>query len=107
MKKLILTLMLLATAVAANAIIAPRTPYKVLQPDGKELSLINHGDEFHHWTSTVGGTVVELRSDGYWKPSRINAPSSESIARRAQAEQARTYAAENSISMGESTSWWS
>ena len=54
MKKLILTLMLLAAAASANAIIAPRTPYKVLQPDGIELTLVNHGDEFHHWTSTVG-----------------------------------------------------
>ena len=101
MKKLLLTLMLLATAVAANAIIAPRTPYKVRQPDGKELTLVNHGDEFHHWTTKVDGTVVELKGDGFWKPARLSAPSVESRARRSKAEEVRTHATENSISMGE------
>lgn len=101
MKRLLTTLLLLATAVQAQAIIAPRTPYKVRQPDGSTITLVNHGDEFHHWTTKVDGTPVELGADGFWKPSKIGTPSREGQVRKAQARKMQTAAAGSSISFGE------
>ncbi|MBO4742409.1 MAG: M6 family metalloprotease domain-containing protein [Bacteroidales bacterium] len=102
MKKLLISLLLLASVTAANAIIAPRTPYKVRQPDGSYITLVNHGDEFHHWTTRVDDhSVMEFGADGYWKPSVYKAPTQESRARRQKAQQMRAMAAESSISMGE------
>ena len=65
MKK-ILTLLagcLLASGLA-NAVNAPRTPYQYTQPDGSVVVLVNHGDEFYHWT-TRNGRRVEIGPDGF------------------------------------------
>ena len=101
MKRLLTILLLFAAAVQAQAVIAPRTPYKVRQPDGTYVTLVNHGDEFHHWTTRQDGTPVEFGADGYWHPAKLRAPGREGLARKAQAKKAQATAAESSISMGE------
>jgi len=65
MKKLALLLCCLI-AVPAMAIIAPRMSQTVKQPDGSEIEIRLHGDEFGHW-ATSDGAVVRLDEGGYWR----------------------------------------
>ena len=101
MKRLLTIILLLAAAMQAQAIVAPRTPYKVRQPDGSYVTLINHGDEFHHWTTKVDGTPVEFGADGFCKVTGRPVPSFQGLARRAEAKRLQAAAAQSSISMGE------
>ena len=101
MKKILATLIALASFTLANAIIAPRTPFTVHQPDGTVITLINHGDEFCHWTTTLNGTRVRQGIDGYWKPGEDQVQTSAVMQRRSRAQQMQAAAAKSSISMGE------
>lgn len=102
MKRLLTTLVLLAAgAFFANAIKAPRTSYKALQPDGTVITLVNHGDEFHHWTTTTDGTPVRQDFTGRWLPASLPPMSAAARIRQERAKQMRAEAAENSISLGE------
>ena len=102
MKKLIATILLFAAgAFFAHAIKAPRTPFKALQPDGTSITLVNHGDEFHHWATTTDGTPMRQDITGYWRPYQGSPASAGSMLRRERARQMQAQAAESSISMGE------
>lgn len=102
MKKLFATILILAAgSFLACAIKAPRTPYKVLQPDGTSVTLVNHGDEFHHWTTSTDGTPMRQDMTGRWRPASLPPVSSASLLRRERAKQMQADAAESSISIGE------
>ena len=69
MKKILATLtVLVLSTLYMMAVVAPKTPYQYKQPDGSLVTLVNHGDEFHSWT-TMNGQVVKLGSDGFWRPA--------------------------------------
>ena len=82
---------------------ALHTPYRYTQPDGSVITLVNHGDEFHHWT-TWNGRLVEMDGQGFYRPaSRIVFDSRENEARerRRQVNEARRAAAGSGIAFGE------
>ena len=91
-KTLTLIAGLLIAASLSWAARAPETPYRYTQPDGTVLLLVNHGDEFHHWT-TCNGKLVERDEQGFYRPaSRMVFDSRASAARemRQQANAQRT-----------------
>ena len=91
-KTLILIAGLLIAASLSWAARAPETPYRYTQPDGTVITLVLHGDEFHHWT-TWNGKLVEMDEQGFYRPaSRMVFDSRASAARelRRQANAQRT-----------------
>lgn len=50
----------------ARAIPADPTPAKVAQPDGTTLTVVLHGDEFFHFTTTSDGYTVVKNAAGYY-----------------------------------------
>ena len=42
------------------------TPFKVMQPNGDSITIIQHGDEYGTWYETLDGYVVEKNSFNYW-----------------------------------------
>lgn len=50
--------------VAAFAVVAYPYPFTVTQPDGSQLTLLGHGDEFCHFLTTTDGYTVVKGSDG-------------------------------------------
>ena len=59
----ILTAVLLSV-LTAQATRALRLPVTISQPDGTQLTLYQHGDEDHHWTTTADGTLVIYTQQG-------------------------------------------
>ena len=90
--------------VSLFAVKASEAAIKYRQPDGSIVTIVKHGDEFHHWT-TMNGQVVKLSADGYWRPvanqSAYRQASANSIQRRRNAEELVSAARESSISEGE------
>lgn len=66
MKKYTLMLMVLLYSVHTYAV--PAYPYaeKISQPDGTELTIRMHGDEYLNWTTTSDGYTVVRDSKGYY-----------------------------------------
>lgn len=58
--------MLLLCSIAANAIPACPDITTVMQPDGSEISLRLHGDEFLNWTTTDDDYTVVVDAAGYY-----------------------------------------
>ncbi|MBQ8464224.1 MAG: M6 family metalloprotease domain-containing protein [Prevotella sp.] len=98
-----LLLALLLAAIQAQAAPALRGPFTVRQPDGTLLTIEQHGDEHHHWTATVDGTLVvntglggcyvaQINDEGLLTPTAIlahepllrSAEEQQAIARQAQ-----------------------
>lgn len=42
-------------------------PQTITQPDGTTLTLIQQGDEWHHWLTDLDGNLVVLASDGFYR----------------------------------------
>lgn len=86
------------------AIKAPETPIQYRQPDGSVVTIVKHGDEFHHWT-TMNGVVVKMSPDGYWRPvanqSAYKQASAVSIAKRREASERIEAARSSAINQGE------
>lgn len=84
MKKhiLISAIALLVSFVAAYAIPAYPGIIDFRQPDGTTIQVRLHGDEFSHWYTTPGGTVLEFDSNGFLRPAADGA----SVIRRAKAQ---------------------
>ena len=59
---------LVASAVIASAIPAPKTKFVYTQPDGSKIELLRRGDEFYHWTEDTSGRIMVLSEDGYYRP---------------------------------------
>ncbi|MCU6769680.1 M6 family metalloprotease domain-containing protein [Barnesiella propionica] len=67
-KKLLLLFisLLLAGSNVLLAVPAKRTPITAEQPDGSTITILLHGDEFHHYTTTTDGVVIAPAEDGYY-----------------------------------------
>ncbi len=80
-KKKIFTLIVCASiALGIIAVPAYQGPRVVTQPDGSELTVFAHGDEYFHWLTDENGNLVELQEDGTFI---INSPLSDAeIAQR-------------------------
>ena len=50
----------------ARAVPADPTPVVVTQPDGSTLTVVLHGDEFFHYTTTTDGYTVVKNEAGYY-----------------------------------------
>ena len=89
---------LFAGIVILNAIPADPAPFKYTQPDGSVVTLVRHGDEFFSWTTDLGGNVMVLGADGYYRPGSISAAErAEGIARRKELERMRAADRESRI----------
>ncbi len=66
MRKILLTLCLIAVAILAKAAKANPRPFVVTQPDGTQVTLIMRGDEHFSWISTLDGTIVTQVNKGYY-----------------------------------------
>lgn len=72
MKKILVLLMLGLLCVNAHAIPADPAPVQVTQPDGSKLTLVLHGDEFIHYTTTLDGYTVLKNAAGYYTYARLD-----------------------------------
>jgi len=72
MKKSVMLIMLGLLCLAARAIPADPTPIKVAQPDGSMLTVVLHGDEFFHFTTTADGYTVVKNAAGYYTYARLS-----------------------------------
>ena len=51
---------------AANADLADPAPRTFMQPDGKEFTVVQRGDERGTWLETAQGYTIDQGPDGYW-----------------------------------------
>ena len=65
-KILVVLLALLAFSLQLHAVKAWPWPVKVTQPDGRELTILIHGDENRSWKTTVDGRPVFQDAQGWW-----------------------------------------
>ena len=72
MKKILLTLVMGLLCVVARAIPADSTPIVATQPDGTTLTVVLHGDEFFHFTTTVDGYTIVKNAAGYYTYAQLN-----------------------------------
>lgn len=56
----------------AQAIPADPRPVTVKQPDGSMLTIVLHGDEFFHYTTTVDGYTVVKNDKGYYTYAQLD-----------------------------------
>lgn len=66
-KQMIAGCFILFPAINIVAVPADPTPFKVKQPDGNELTIQLHGDEFVHFYTTVDGYTVIKSVDGFYR----------------------------------------
>ena len=72
MKKNLLLLMVGLLCLTARAIPADPTPIAVTQPDGSMVTLILHGDEFFHYSTTTDGYTVMKNAEGYYTYAQLD-----------------------------------
>ena len=72
MMKNFMFLILGLVCLVARAIPADPTPVKVTQPDGTTLTVVLHGDEFFHFTTTLDGYTVLKNEAGYYTYARLD-----------------------------------
>ena len=53
-------------AVCSYAAKAYPFPVTITQSDGKQLTIIQHGDEDIHWTTTTDGVILVHKENGYF-----------------------------------------
>ena len=66
MKKLLLTLCLMLTAVASWAVKAYPEPVVVTQSDGSQLTVIGYGDEDFHWYTSSDGVLLAQKGRDFF-----------------------------------------
>ncbi len=71
-KNLFLLFVIALQCITAMAIPADPTPVKVTQPDGSQLTIVLHGDEFFHFTTTTDGYSVVKNAAGYYTYARLD-----------------------------------
>ncbi len=72
MRTQLLLLALGLVCLAARAVPADPTPATVTQPDGTKLTLVLHGDEFFHYTTTIDGYTVVKNEAGFYTYARLD-----------------------------------
>ncbi len=69
MKKLAgIIILSIAGIVALHAKPAYRGPLNYVQPDGSEITVYQHGDEYFHWTTNASGEWIAKDSQGKYVP---------------------------------------
>lgn len=48
---------------------ARRQPTTITQPDGSQITLLLHGDEWFHWNTDLNGTLYLQDEQGYYRPA--------------------------------------
>lgn len=66
MKRLFLTMMLCVCVFALWAVPAKRLSLTVKQPDGTELTIVQHGDEHFHYFTTEDGVLLKKSAQGFF-----------------------------------------
>ena len=66
MKKFLLIITLILATYSMFGRPANKTPFKVVQPNGDSITIIQYGDEYGIWYETLDGYVVEKNSSNYW-----------------------------------------
>lgn len=73
MKKLLSTIFAaLLMSVNASAIPVYPHPVKHVMPDGKTITIIGHGDEFHNYLTTSDGYTVVTCPDNYFRYAKLD-----------------------------------
>lgn len=72
MKKNLLFVVMGLLCLCARAIPADPTPIVVTQPDGTKLTIVLHGDEFFHFTTTSDGYTVVKNQAGFYTYARLD-----------------------------------
>lgn len=83
MKRILILAVLMTLSCSASAIVAPRKPFTYTQPDGTVITLLRHGDESGHWT-TSDGVRVAKDADGFYRPVSPAAVVTASVSRPAK-----------------------
>ncbi len=65
--KLLLLVVMCMMMVSAFAVPARKGGVIVTQPDGTELAVYQHGDEYFHWLTNAKGEWLSLDSDGFYR----------------------------------------
>jgi len=73
MRKNVFFLLLSLLCLTARAVPADPTPVQVTQPDGTQLTIKLHGDEFYHFTTTSDGYTVVKNAAGFYTYARLEA----------------------------------
>lgn len=58
---------------SAFAVKAYPFPITVTQPDGSSVTILLHGDEFHHYKTTTDGYLLKANTQGYLTYATVNA----------------------------------
>ena len=66
MKRLLFAILCLLTALNMRADKAYPFPVDVVQQDGTTLTIIQHGDEYFHYVTTVDGVLLVQQGNGYY-----------------------------------------
>lgn len=88
MKNFLLLALSLLIAIKASAVPADPTPAVVAQPDGTQLTIALHGDEFYSFTTTADGYTVVKDQRGYYTYATLDGngalTATQTVARDAQ-----------------------
>lgn len=63
----IILITIFASTPQAHAIVACPDPVTITQPDGSQLSLLLHGDEWFNFNTTHDGYTIVMDADGFYK----------------------------------------
>jgi len=57
--------------VSLSLLAGPAYPGRIVvtQPDGTQISIFMHGDEYGHWVTDEQGRILEQGADGFWRVS--------------------------------------
>ena len=69
MKRLLFAIFCLLTALNMKADKAYPFPVEVVQQDGTTLTIVQHGDEYFHYVTTVDGVLLVQKGNGYYVAS--------------------------------------
>ena len=61
----VIAAMVLLSTMPTQAVPARRGPITMLQPDGKNITVLLHGDEWCHWTTDLGGNLLVTDERGF------------------------------------------
>ena len=103
-KKILLSLVLLLTALSLSAIPARPGRRNFVQPDGSVIALTVHGDEWGHWLTDAQGRTVRKGADGFYRPVpeyQAQALRRQAATRRAQARKRQSTRAGGHIALGQ------
>ena len=66
MKRLVLSMVVVLTAVTMQAARALSVPFMAAQPDGTQVEITLYGDEYMSWQTTSDGILVVEKDKGYY-----------------------------------------